>query len=235
MISLRISGALLRHQLRDPLYLATVLIAAACALIVRFLLPLGLTTSGLHELSATYEVAFMSALASTAIGLRSVIAFRPLTDRQHGPLGRLLTEALALALASTLPAAGLIITAHLGRSWQFGTFRMEQSLCALAIGLCWLIAAGLSLSRIADRGPAPLVPALLGLLCWVLPAVAGESTGSGRAITAFLDVSRPLRTSFDSPLGLAQWSTSLLAAAGWGFLALASASRSGPYALRSPR
>lgn len=233
--SLRISLAVAAHQARDPLYLAVLVVAAAAALTVRFLLPLGLTTGGIHELAAHYEVAFITASTCVAIGLPRVRAYRAVTDTSCGPMGRIVAEGAGLALPCLVPAAGILAAAHMGRTWQSVSFRPGESLMAFALGLAWLTAIGLCLSRILPARPAALGPLTLAALCWVLPAAAGESFGPGRALGAVLDVSRPLRTSFDSRLGLADLGAAALAVIGWWALSLASSPRTSIHALRSPR
>lgn len=216
--------------------------------VLEALLPVGLTSEGSHRLASHYQIAFLVGAfvaASTAVRLaRFAALLRPM-----GPLRRVLAETLCMGGSGALAAGPLLLVAHGTRTWQLEDFETARSLPALGVALAHLCAMlALALRRPAgDRGALGPVAAVLALTLLLPGLLTGTHPVSKLALSA-LDVTAPLRASFDFREGHAPWGQGgawmmgLLQILGWSLCAAALAASPGPrrvgpnpHALRDPR
>jgi len=236
VLALALLRALTSSALRNPLLWGVALATFALRWVLDLTFDLGLTVEGIHELAASYELAFVSGSVGVAIALSAAVRHAAVLEPAGAP-ARIAAPLVACLVAAAVPAAASIVPAHWTREWQPLPFDSDASRAALLLGWLHLSAIGLAIQPRLDptRPPngraevaAALGPLALGL---VAPAaLAGAPPLLGRLV----DVSAPLRASFDLSAPGAHPPAALLSILFWTALAALRALPRAPRAVPSP-
>lgn len=240
MLALALARALASSVLRNPLLWCLAGATFALRWVVDLTFELGLTVDGVHELAASYELAFMGGCLAVALTLAAAVRHAAVLQPASAT-ARIGAPIVAGLLAAAVPAAASIVPAHWSREWQPVPFDADASRTALVLGWAHLTAIGLAVRPALDptRPPsgrtetaAALAPLAVGLLA---PAALGEGASFMRQL---VDVSAPLQASFDLSAPGAHLTPALLSIVFWTALAairsLPRASLAAPSAAPTP-
>lgn len=177
------------------------------------LLPLGLSTDGIHRSSAHFEVAFIGGAAGIAIALRELRGLDHVL-RPSPPMQRAIVEVTAMVTCAAILGSFAVIPALAFDTWQLANFDAVASTFGLLVGwghIASLATLGLWLRR-ADAAVAALVALLVTLI--VPGLLVGEGWIDG-GLLRILDAGALLRATFDVPLNSAQLAWALVPIFGW--------------------
>ena len=117
VLALALARALTSSVLRNPLLWGV----AATTFVLRWVLDLtfdlGLTVDGIHELAASYELAFLAGSLGVALALSAAVRHAAVLEPASAR-ARIAAPLVAGLAAAAIPAAASIVPAHWSREWQ---------------------------------------------------------------------------------------------------------------------